>query len=114
MLLQFNFKNFKSFKDDTTLDLTATKISEFNNHVISVANERILPVAAIEMVVILMASSESLHMSALLAAQLLPHSSRCGGLWQVFKLYCVRFLVFLLPVGIAGVWEVVLRLILGG
>ena len=47
MLLQFNFKNFKSFKDDTTIDLTATKISEFNNHVISVANERILPVAAI-------------------------------------------------------------------
>ena len=32
MLLQFNYKNFKSFRDDTTLDLTATKISEFNNH----------------------------------------------------------------------------------
>lgn len=47
MLLQFNFKNFKSFKDDTTIDLTATKISEFNNHVIKIANERILPVAAI-------------------------------------------------------------------
>lgn len=47
MLLQFIFKNFKSFKDDTTIDLTATKISEFNNHVISIANERILPVAAI-------------------------------------------------------------------
>lgn len=47
MLLQFNFKNFKSFKDDTTIDLTATKISEFNNHVINIANERILPVAAI-------------------------------------------------------------------
>lgn len=47
MLLQFNFKNFKSFKDDTILDLTATKISEFNNHVISIANEKILPVAAI-------------------------------------------------------------------
>lgn len=47
MLLQFNFKNFKSFKDDTTLDLTATKISEFNNHVVSIANERVLPVAAI-------------------------------------------------------------------
>ena len=30
MLLQFNYKNFKSFKDDTTLDLSATKISEFN------------------------------------------------------------------------------------
>ena len=47
MLLQFNFKNFKSFRDDTTLDLTATKISEFNNHVVTVANERVLPVAAI-------------------------------------------------------------------
>ena len=47
MLLQFNFKNFKSFRDDTTLDLTATKISEYNNHVVSIANERVLPVAAI-------------------------------------------------------------------
>lgn len=47
MLLQFNFKNFKSFRDDTTLDLTATKISEFNNHVIPIVNERVLPVAAI-------------------------------------------------------------------
>ena len=47
MLLQFNFKNFKSFRDDTTLDLTATKISEFDNHVISIANERVLPVASI-------------------------------------------------------------------
>lgn len=47
MLLQFNFKNFKSFRDDTTLDLTATKISDFNNHVVSIANERILPVSAI-------------------------------------------------------------------
>ncbi|MBR2902465.1 MAG: AAA family ATPase [Clostridia bacterium] len=47
MLLQFNFKNFKSFRDDTTLDLSATKISEFDNHVISIANERVLPVAAI-------------------------------------------------------------------
>jgi AAA15 family ATPase/GTPase len=47
MLLQFNFKNFKSFRDDTTLDLTATKISEYNNHVISVGNEKVLPVAAV-------------------------------------------------------------------
>ena len=47
MLLQFNFKNYKSFRDDTTLDLTAAKISEYGNHVISIANEKILPVAAI-------------------------------------------------------------------
>jgi AAA15 family ATPase/GTPase len=47
MLLQFNFKNFKSFRDDTILDLTATKISEYSNHVITVGNEKLLPVAAI-------------------------------------------------------------------
>lgn len=47
MLLQFNFKNFKSFRDDTTLDLTATKITEHNTHVISVGKEKILPIAAI-------------------------------------------------------------------
>lgn len=47
MLLQFNFKNFKSFRDDTTLDLTATKITEYNNHIISVGNEKVLPIAAI-------------------------------------------------------------------
>jgi len=47
MLLQFNFKNFKSFRDDATLDLTATRISEFSNHVISIGNEKVLPIAAI-------------------------------------------------------------------
>ena len=47
MLLQFNFKNFKSFRDDTTLELTATKISEYSNHVISIGNEKVLPIAAI-------------------------------------------------------------------
>lgn len=47
MLLQFNFKNFKSFRDDTTLDLTATKISEYSNHVVAIGNEKVLPIAAI-------------------------------------------------------------------
>ena len=47
MLLQFNFKNFKSFRDDTTLDLTATKITDYNYHVVSVGNEKILPIACI-------------------------------------------------------------------
>ena len=47
MLLQFNFKNYKSFRDDVTLNLTATKISEFSDRVISIGNEKILPVAAI-------------------------------------------------------------------
>ena len=47
MLLQFNFKNFKSFKEESTLDLTATKCSEMENHITLVGNEKILPVAGI-------------------------------------------------------------------
>ncbi len=47
MLLQFNFKNFRSFREEVSLDLTATKISEYNHHVISIGNEKVLPVAAI-------------------------------------------------------------------
>ena len=47
MLIQFNFKNFKSFKDETTLDLSATKETELGFHIRSVGNERILPVAVI-------------------------------------------------------------------
>jgi len=47
MLVQFNFKNFRSFRDEATLDLSATKMSEFNDRVVDIAGERILPVAAI-------------------------------------------------------------------
>ena len=47
MLLQFNFSNFKSFRDDTTLDLTATKMSEYSERVVTVGKEKILPISAI-------------------------------------------------------------------
>lgn len=47
MLIQFGFKNYKSFRDDTILDMSATKISEYSERVISIGNEKILPVAAI-------------------------------------------------------------------
>lgn len=47
MLLKFCFRNFKSFRDDMTIDFTAAKIQEFNNHVIQIGNEKILPTAAI-------------------------------------------------------------------
>jgi AAA15 family ATPase/GTPase len=47
VLLQFSFKNFKSFKDETTIDFTATKITEYSNHVVQVGNEKVLPIAAI-------------------------------------------------------------------
>lgn len=47
MLIQFNFKNYKSFKDEATLDLSAAKMTEFSERVVCVGSEKILPVAAI-------------------------------------------------------------------
>ncbi len=47
MLIQFNFKNFKSFKEEAILDLSATKMTEFSNRVVEIGSEKILPVAAI-------------------------------------------------------------------
>ena len=47
MLIQFNFKNYNSFRDESILDLSATKMTEFSDRVVSVGSEKILPVAAI-------------------------------------------------------------------
>ncbi|MBU2704018.1 AAA15 family ATPase/GTPase [Sporomusaceae bacterium BoRhaA] len=47
MLIQFNFKNFRSFRDEVTLDLSATQITEHANSVIAIGNEKLLPVVAI-------------------------------------------------------------------
>ncbi len=47
MLIQFSFKNYKSFKDETTLDLSAAKMTEFSDRVVTIGSERILPVAVI-------------------------------------------------------------------
>ena len=47
MIIQFNFKNFKSFRDEATLDLSAAKMTEFSDRVVTIGSEKILPVAAI-------------------------------------------------------------------
>lgn len=47
MLIQFSFKNFRSFKDEAILDLTATTCTEFSEHVRASGGEKVLPVAAI-------------------------------------------------------------------
>ena len=41
MLIQFNFKNYKSFRDEATLDLSAAKMTEFSERVVSVGSEKI-------------------------------------------------------------------------
>lgn len=47
MLIQFNFKNFMSFRDETSLDMTATKITEHPVHVVETGGDKLLTVAAI-------------------------------------------------------------------
>ena len=47
MLIQFRFQNFKSFRDDTILDFSATKITEHSEHIVLHGNEKLLPVSAI-------------------------------------------------------------------
>ena len=47
MLIQFNFKNYKSFKNEATLDLSAAKMTEFSDQVVTIGKEKILPVTAI-------------------------------------------------------------------
>jgi AAA15 family ATPase/GTPase len=48
VLIQFNFKNFKSFRDDTTLDMTAASAKEHQyNLVETIYGERLLKTAAI-------------------------------------------------------------------
>lgn len=47
MLLQFTFKNFRSFKDENILDMRATKVKELAYHVRITNKEKVLPMAAI-------------------------------------------------------------------
>lgn len=47
MLITFNFENYRSFKNESSLDMTATQIRENSEHIIKLGHERILPVASI-------------------------------------------------------------------
>ena len=47
MLIQFRFKNFKSFRDDTVLDFSATEDKENEYRIAKAGDERILTAACI-------------------------------------------------------------------
>ena len=47
MLIRFSFKNFKSFKDETVLDMEATSLKEHEYNVVKTDNINLLKVAAI-------------------------------------------------------------------
>jgi len=72
----------------------------------------IIPHYIIAATALLFGSMESIRMSVLLSRQLLPNGG-IGGLWQDFKLYCVRFLVYFCIAFSSGVADVCLRLLLG-
>ena len=45
MIIQFNFKNFRSFKDKNTIDMRATKITEYKDQIVEVNDLKLLPIA---------------------------------------------------------------------
>lgn len=47
MIIQFSFKNYKSFRNEVTLDMTATKKTELQDHVANIGNDKLLKIAAI-------------------------------------------------------------------
>lgn len=47
MIIQFNFRNFKSFRDEGSLNMIATKNKELPEHVVDLGRNRLLKVAAI-------------------------------------------------------------------
>ncbi len=69
----------------------------------------VLPHSLIEGVAILLGSAQSLQLSWQLSRQLLPHSAHCGGLWQPFRAYCIRFCAFFLVPVFAGLLDVGMR-----
>lgn len=87
----------------------------------------ILPCGLLTAMVLVMAGAESLRLSAELSRQLLPKSTspanpfstrqrveRDTGLWGAFRLYSLRFLLFLVAAFGAALIEVLLRMALGG
>ena len=47
MLIQFRFSNFRSFREDSILDFSATKITEHATNVFKVGRDKILPAAVV-------------------------------------------------------------------
>ena len=47
MLIEFRFKNYRSFRDETTLSMEATGIGTFKNSLIPYGSMNLLPGAAI-------------------------------------------------------------------
>lgn len=71
----------------------------------------LLPPLLLKSVALLMASSESMRMTLLFSRQLLAGPPSDDGIHPHFRLYVLRFLIFLLIIFAAGVADVLLRLL---
>ncbi len=71
----------------------------------------VMPVGLLYAVVLTMAGAESLRLSTGLSRRLLPHGDE-GGLWDGFRLYRLRFLLFLAATLVVAGLDVALRLLL--
>ncbi len=72
----------------------------------------IVPHSLLKAIALSIGSVQALQLSLQLAGQLLPRGAHCGGLWQTFRLYCVRFLLLLPLLLAAAALDVGLRLCL--
>ena len=72
-----------------------------------------LPPTIMQLVALLMASSEALRMTTTMTIQLMPRAARCGGLWRDFRLYILRFLALLALLCGASALDVIMRLLFG-
>ena len=68
----------------------------------------VIPHSLMAAMALIMGCSEALRMSVLISRQMLPAAS-CGGLWQDFRLYCLRFLIALAIAFGSGVLDICLR-----
>lgn len=71
----------------------------------------VMPVGLLYAVVLTMAGVESLRLSTALSRRLLPQGEE-GGLWDGFRLYRIRFLLFLAATLTVAALDVALRLLL--
>lgn len=74
----------------------------------------VMPVGLLSAAVLAMAGAESLRLSTRLSRQLLPGDTGEGGLWQGFRLYSLRFLLFILAALAVSGLDVLLRSMLAG
>ena len=72
----------------------------------------VMPHGLLSAAVLVTAAVESLRLSTRMSRQLLPAAS-CGGLWAVFRLYCLRFLLLLSATLFVGLLDVLFRMVFG-